>query len=112
MKGGRIQIEVTPEKHHVTLAITDNGTGIDPTLRDRLFEPFVSTKEEGAGTGLGLSVCYSIVDAVGGDISFEDAEPDRGARCCIRLPLRSEAQTMNDIAQSEMESESTDDSPG
>ncbi len=110
-KEGRIQIEVTPEKHHVTLAITDNGTGIDPTLRDRLFEPFVSTKEEGAGTGLGLSVCYSIVDAVGGEISFEDAEPDRGARCCIRLPLRSEAQTMNDIVQSEMEPQSTDDRP-
>lgn len=108
-KEGRIQIEVTPEKNHVVIAITDNGPGIDPTLRGRLFEPFVSTKEAGAGTGLGLSVCYSIVDAVGGDISYGDVASDRGARCCIRLPLRSKTRTMNDIAQSEMEPKSVDD---
>ncbi|TMA90277.1 MAG: response regulator [Deltaproteobacteria bacterium] len=69
----------------VHLEISDTGPGIDPAIRTRLFEPFVSTKEVGRGTGLGLSICKQIVEAHGGSISVE-SEPGNGARFTVALP--------------------------
>ena len=54
-------------------------------MRERLFEPFVTTKEVGKGTGLGLAVCRGLVEAVGGTIEL-DATAPRGARFVIELP--------------------------
>ena len=72
----------------VLLSITDDGPGIDPKIRDHLFEPFVTTKPPGEGTGLGLAVCHTIVEGLGGSIVATDA--DGGGACFeVRLPLAS-----------------------
>lgn len=71
---------------HVLIEITDTGPGLDPSVRERLFEPFVTTKPEGQGTGLGLSVSYGIVERHGGAISI-DSPPGGGTAVTIALPV-------------------------
>ncbi|MOA25954.1 Sensor protein TorS [compost metagenome] len=75
------------DERQVRLLVEDNGGGIDPRLLERVFEPFFTTKPVGVGTGLGLSVSYGIVDAMGGCLSVENAA--EGARFCIELPVHS-----------------------
>jgi signal transduction histidine kinase len=63
---GRIAVRAARcGEDRVRIAIEDNGPGIDPSVRDRLFEPFVTTKDVGKGTGLGLAVCRGLVEAAG-----------------------------------------------
>ncbi len=64
----------------------DNGHGISTSDRDKVFDPFFSTKKTGEGTGLGLSVSYGIVQDHGGDILLE-SEPGQWTRFTLRLPL-------------------------
>ncbi|MDB4974246.1 MAG: sensory box sensor histidine kinase [Myxococcaceae bacterium] len=85
---GHIMIELSHEAGQVTLAISDSGLGIPPSVRDKLFDPFVTTKAAGQGTGLGLAVCHAIVERLGGSISGENL-PRRGARFVVRLPAAS-----------------------
>lgn len=70
----------------VRIEVEDNGPGIAAEIRDRLFEPFVTTKQVGEGTGLGLAVCRGLVEAVGGTIALE-AGGEGGARFVIDLPV-------------------------
>jgi len=65
--------------------VRDNGTGIAPEIRDKLFRPFFTTKPTGEGTGLGLSISYEIVKKHGGDIHAE-SPAGGGAAFTIRLP--------------------------
>ena len=67
----------------VRIAITDNGTGICPDQLDRIFEPFVSTKQN--GVGLGLAVCRSIVTSHEGRLWAEN-NTDAGATFYLWLP--------------------------
>jgi signal transduction histidine kinase len=69
----------------VSIAVEDTGPGVASAIRPRLFEPFVTTKEVGKGTGLGLAVCRGLVEAAGGTINL-DATVARGARFVIELP--------------------------
>lgn len=68
------------------LEVEDNGTGIDPKLLPRLFEPFFSTRSAGANSGLGLSVCQTIVAGFGGRIDVDTAL-GRGTSVRVSLPL-------------------------
>jgi signal transduction histidine kinase len=69
----------------VRVEIEDDGPGIASEVKDRLFEPFVTTKDVGEGTGLGLAVCRGIVEAGGGEIAL-DASYSGGARFVVLLP--------------------------
>jgi len=69
--GGEIRIRLRRCQHRVGIAIEDDGPGIPLDVRDRIVDPFFSTKPEGEGTGLGLSVTRTIVDAHGGELGFE-----------------------------------------
>ena len=70
----------------VNVEVSDTGAGIDPDVRSRLFQPFVTTKAAGRGTGLGLSICKNIVESHGGAIAVE-SEPGKGARFTVALPV-------------------------
>ncbi len=69
----------------VRIEVEDTGRGVPEELRARIFEPFVTTKEVGEGTGLGLAVCRGIVEAAGGTIVL-DPKYMHGARFVIHLP--------------------------
>jgi CheY-like chemotaxis protein len=69
----------------VWIRVADNGRGVSPAIADRIFLPFVSDKQARGGTGLGLSVTYSLVKAHGGDIGFE-SRPGGGTIFTVRLP--------------------------
>jgi len=72
------------DAHHVRLAVRDNGPGVSAAMRDRLFEPYATTKEH--GTGLGLAIVERIVIEHGGEISYGEAAGG-GAEFTIVLPI-------------------------
>ncbi|MBS2012385.1 MAG: HAMP domain-containing protein [Deltaproteobacteria bacterium] len=67
------------------IEVEDTGPGVPDAVRDRVFDPFVTTKEVGQGTGLGLSVCRGIVEGASGKIAV-DATYTGGARFVVELP--------------------------
>jgi two-component system, NtrC family, sensor kinase len=74
----------------VTLSVEDTGPGIAEQVRSTLFEPFVTTKPEGKGTGLGLAVCQGIVGRLGGSIEGQNSA-EGGACFRVTLPRGAEA---------------------
>lgn len=70
----------------LTLVVHDSGPGIPEEVLDHLFEPFVTTKPTGQGTGLGLAVSHTIVERLGGTIRAQNAQGG-GARFSVTLPL-------------------------
>lgn len=83
---GRVRVRLRREGRAAVLVVHDEGPGIAPEVLDRLFEPFVTTKPVGQGTGLGLAVCHTLVERLGGTIEAENP-PEGGARFVVRLPL-------------------------
>jgi signal transduction histidine kinase len=69
----------------LVVEVGDNGTGISPQVRRRIFEPFFSTKPIGVGTGLGLSICHGVVASLGGTVTFE-SEVGKGTVFRVELP--------------------------
>lgn len=72
---------------YVELAVTDDGPGIDPSIRDKLFNPFFSTKPVGQGSGMGLAVVHGIVHDHGAHIGLQSA-PGQGASFKLWLPIK------------------------
>jgi signal transduction histidine kinase len=85
--GGEVRIGTTvvPETGRVRITVSDTGRGIAPEARDKVFQPFFTTKSIGRGTGLGLPIAYGIVKMHGGRIWFE-SEVGRGTTFFIELP--------------------------
>jgi signal transduction histidine kinase len=83
--GGRVRVVARASEVGVELSVEDNGPGVALAVRERLFEPFVTTKEVGKGTGLGLAVCRGLVETVGGSIAL-DVDFAPGARFVVQLP--------------------------
>jgi len=72
----------------VEVVVADTGPGIPDSVREQIFEPFFSTKEEGEGTGLGLYICRNIVAEHGGRLSLETDE-GKGTAFRLLLPIQS-----------------------
>ena len=83
--GGNVWLTTRAEGSKVIVTVKDDGPGIDESVRDRLFEPFVTTKNVGEGTGLGLSICYGIVKRYDGEIRVF-SEPGQGSSFTVILP--------------------------
>ena len=82
--GGTIRID-TKLGDPVLMAVTDDGTGMEPEVVARAFEPFFTTKPKGAGTGLGLATVYGTVTAAGGHAEI-DSRPGAGTTVRVHLP--------------------------
>jgi signal transduction histidine kinase len=77
----------------VEIRVRDNGTGIPPNIRDKLFQPFFTTKPTGEGTGLGLSISYDIVTQQHGGTISVDSEFGAFTEFTVRLPRRAHGAT-------------------
>jgi CheY-like chemotaxis protein len=86
--GRRVAVRTRSERDQVVLEVADDGAGIPPELRDRVFEPYFTTKTKGAerGTGLGLATVYGIVVTHHGTIEIAPGLDGRGTSMCVRLP--------------------------
>ncbi len=85
---GTISIKGSSNQHSAQITVCDNGSGIDPAIREQVFEPFFTTKEVGRGTGLGLSLVYSIVTNHGGKVRILDNPNTQGI--CIQVTIPTE----------------------
>jgi signal transduction histidine kinase len=79
----KVRVGMAVQGSDVVVELQDNGSGIEPEHLEHIFEPFYTTKP--GGSGLGLSICHSIVTGFGGDISV-DSTPGKGTTFRVRLP--------------------------
>lgn len=84
-EGGELHASVAVEGEELVYRIRDTGPGISEEARAHLFEPHFTTR--GSGTGLGLAIVKRVVEARGGCITLQAAEPGPGAEAVVRLPL-------------------------
>jgi signal transduction histidine kinase len=82
---GSISIASRKENNHITITVKDNGSGIDSDVLPKLFTKFVTKSEK--GTGLGLYISKSIIEAHGGKIWAENNNDGKGATFTFTLPL-------------------------
>ncbi len=94
-QGGRLRVSVPPGpvqllngQAGVAVVVEDTGTGIPREIREKVFEPFFSTKKEGRGTGLGLSICSGLVRSHEGEIELA-SEVGKGSRFTVKFPVAS-----------------------
>ena len=80
-----IWVSTKAEEDKMKIRVKDNGPGIPPSIIDKIFQPFFTTKPTGQGTGLGLSLSYDIVKAHGGELRVETKEGE-GSEFIIELP--------------------------
>lgn len=90
-----LRVRIALVEGRARLIVQDNGEGIPPEHLSRIFDPFFTTKGPDRGTGLGLSVCFSIVRQHGGDIDVQSA-PGQGASFTVMLPAEAETPPRED----------------
>jgi signal transduction histidine kinase len=83
---GKLTVVTRPTVDGVEISIQDDGPGVPAEIQRRIFDPFFTTKEAGQGTGLGLTICYGIIEEHGGRIWAENV-PGGGAIFRIELPI-------------------------
>ncbi|MCU0303097.1 MAG: ATP-binding protein [Thermoanaerobaculales bacterium] len=84
-EAGRIVVTSRSDEDGVVVTVEDNGCGIPEELHDRIFDPFFTTKGPGEGSGLGLSICHTIMKGLGGSLTFTSS-PGEGTVFQVRLP--------------------------
>ncbi|MNS36545.1 Sensor protein ZraS [compost metagenome] len=98
---GTVTVESHVEGDSVVIAIRDDGTGIEPELLPRVFEPYFSTKSAAEGTGLGLPITKRIVEGHGGTLSVVSA-PDAGTTFTVVLPLEGKGLRLDEAIPYEL----------
>ena len=92
-KGGTLGLSAVCRDGYVRVSVRDTGVGIPDRIKAQIFDPFFTTKKVGEGTGLGLSLCYGIVQKYGGNIQFtsvsKEDEPDKpsGTTFTVSMPV-------------------------
>lgn len=86
-RGSEITVRTCRDADHALLIVSDNGPGIAPADRGRVFDRFVRATDQGLGCGLGLSIVKEIISRHGGTVTLDDAQP-HGLTVVMRLPLR------------------------
>jgi len=86
-KKGILTISTSKKSDYIYIEFSDNGPGIDDSIKDKIFLPFFTTKEIGKGTGLGLSTSYGIIKNHKGEIYIDETRKN-GANFVIKLPLK------------------------
>ncbi len=87
----RVAVRLGREGEHAVLTVDDDGAGVNPAVRERIFDLFFTTREVGRGTGLGLFLVHEIVAAHGGHVRCVSPGPLGGARFEVRVPLAASA---------------------
>ena len=82
---GTLSVSTNNLDNQIEISISDNGPGIPEDIKDKIFQPFFTTKPTGEGTGLGLSLSYDIVKAHGGEIKVE-SKSGEGTTFSLTLP--------------------------
>lgn len=82
----RVVLRARRIEDHLEIEVEDRGEGMDPERARRATDPFFTTKDPGRGMGLGLFLTRSVLERLGGDLTFE-SRPGAGTRACVRLPL-------------------------
>lgn len=95
---GRIYLHTQAEGDGVAIRILDTGSGMSEAVRQRIFEPFYTTKPVGKGTGLGLSIVFRIIEDHGGSVEVRST-PGKGSAFTIRLPLRQARAPASDTSE-------------
>jgi signal transduction histidine kinase len=83
----KLTIRTKLKSEKILIEVEDNGPGIPDEIKDKILQPFFTTKKGTEGTGLGLSITHDIVKAHGGEISV-DSEGGNGATFKITLPIK------------------------
>jgi two-component system, NtrC family, sensor kinase len=90
-EGGRVRVATRPAPQgFVDMIVSDSGPGVPEDAKDKIFDPFYTSKPTGVGTGLGLSITYGIVQEHGGTITLEETGMEDGATFVVRLPIEDE----------------------
>jgi len=81
-----VSVSTKKKENVIEISVKDNGNGIPEPIKEKIFQPFFTTKPAGQGTGLGLSLSYDIVKAHGGELNVETKEGE-GSEFIIKLPV-------------------------
>lgn len=103
-RGGTLTITTEPRGENVAVLVRDTGVGMTREQREQVFAPFFTTKDPGQGTGLGLSVSYSIIRDFGGSF-YVDSAPGRGSTFTIELPRMAGREIVDETPEVETCSE-------
>jgi two-component system NtrC family sensor kinase len=85
---GTVAVSTIREGDRIAIEIADSGQGIPADLLSKIFDPFFTTKRPGKGYGLGLAICLSLAESLGGGITVQTKEGD-GSRFQVWIPRRS-----------------------
>ena len=97
-RGGKLTIKTRGIKDYIRISFTDDGLGIPAEHLDKVFDPFFTTRGEGGGTGLGLSVCHGIVAEHGGRI-YARSKPVAGTTLFVELPITTEEMGKSKVVE-------------
>ncbi|REG91079.1 histidine kinase/DNA gyrase B/HSP90-like ATPase [Algoriphagus antarcticus] len=81
----KVEVSTKIKGDKIEISISDNGPGIPDSIKEKIFQPFFTTKPTGQGTGLGLSLSYDIVKAHGGELRVE-TEENKGSEFTLVIP--------------------------